>query len=138
MKTLIEKLKSQISDCHYYGENIDDIETALNTLNKLELKNEESIKTIKRQVEDLLNESKRNNILGGVIAVCANEIKTELAKNDYQENTKSSQFTVKIDDGYCEWEYGFSLDGCINDFVKAIESKMNIKKNYIKNTRQSL
>lgn len=48
-----------------------------------------------------------------------------------------SKFIVKIDDGFCEWEYGFSLkrDTCIKDYVNAIEKGMKAKKDYSKLVR---
>ena len=39
------------------------------------------------------------------------------------------KFIIRIDDGFCEWEYVFSKpETCINDFVEAIETKMDIKR----------
>lgn len=47
-----------------------------------------------------------------------------------------SDFIIKIDDTYCEWEYGFTInDTCIDDFIKAIEEKLNIKSDYRKMIR---
>ncbi len=48
-----------------------------------------------------------------------------------------SQFIIKIDDGYCEWEYGFSPSSstCITDFINVIEQKMEIKSDYQKLTK---
>lgn len=47
-----------------------------------------------------------------------------------------SNFIVKVDDKFCEWEFGFTLDDkSINDLIKAIEKKFNTKRNYGKMTR---
>ena len=43
-----------------------------------------------------------------------------------------SKFIIKVDDGFCEWEYGFSLKkpSCINDYIKAIEKNMKTQRDY--------
>jgi hypothetical protein len=47
-----------------------------------------------------------------------------------------SDFIIKIDNAHCEWEYGFTTgDTCIDDFIKAIEEKLNIKRDYEKMLR---
>lgn len=36
-------------------------------------------------------------------------------------------FTVKINDGFCEWEYKYdNPELCIQDFANAIENKLNL------------
>ena len=49
------------------------------------------------------------------------------------EPEKRSDFIVKIDDGLCEGELGFTTKyHSIEDFVKAIEKKLKIKRDYEK------
>jgi len=68
-------------------------------------------------------------------------MKNEAEKIDNQQGNgvlpciSGSYFIVKVDDGFCEWEYGFTLDNaCINDLIKAIESKLKTKHDYQKMT----
>lgn len=45
---------------------------------------------------------------------------------------KQSYFKVRINDSYCEYEYGFSIDTIsIEDIVDAIEAKFDIKRDYV-------
>ena len=61
-----------------------------------------------------------------------------MKKETKQEKTKSD-FVVKISDGFCEYEYGFSgSQFSINDYVKSIEMGLKIKKNYEKRIKSSL
>jgi hypothetical protein len=47
-----------------------------------------------------------------------------------------SNLIVKVDDKFCEWEFGFTLDKkSIDDLIKAIEVKFKTKRNYSKLTR---
>ena len=47
------------------------------------------------------------------------------------DNKNYSNIIVKIDDRYCEWEFGFSVNNkSINDFIKAIEEKFKIERDY--------
>ena len=57
----------------------------------------------------------------------------EVGQTTGLDNGKSN-FIVKISDLYCEWEFGFTIDKnfCINDIVKTIESKFNVKRDYEK------
>lgn len=64
----------------------------------------------------------------------------ELVKKNGANKSKppmsDSNFIIKIDDAYCEWEYGFTIDdACIDDFIKAIEEKLNTKCDYKKMIR---
>ena len=44
-----------------------------------------------------------------------------------------SDFIIKISDGYCEWEFGFTGGHlCINDFVDAIKKGNGIEIDYQK------
>jgi hypothetical protein len=65
----------------------------------------------------------------------ANNVKPKLQ----QCNVSGSTFIVKVDDTFCEWEYGFTIDRrCIDDFIKAIEKSMGVKRDYERLSRDCL
>lgn len=52
---------------------------------------------------------------------------------DIKYKQKPSPFIIKINDGFCEWEYGFEgRTDSIEDFVRAIETQMGKKREYEK------
>ena len=56
--------------------------------------------------------------------------------NGVLQSVSGSNFILKVDDTFCEWEYGFTLnEKCIDDLIKAIEAKFKTKRNYSKMTR---
>ena len=68
------------------------------------------------------------------------EIKTEFdntkAKPSKVKDYIPSNFIVKVDDLFCEWEFGFTIDSAsIEDFIEAIEKNMRIKRKYEKLSR---
>lgn len=53
-----------------------------------------------------------------------------------QTAVSGSNFIIKVDDKFCEWEYGFTIEkACIDDFIRAIEKRYNIKRDYEKMSR---
>lgn len=53
----------------------------------------------------------------------------EQAHQSFKTDTSDSNFIIKVDDGFCEWEYGFTAKkACIDDFICAIEETLKIKR----------
>ena len=54
-------------------------------------------------------------------------------------NIRPSNFIVKVDDKYCEWEFGFSIGApsSIESLIVAIESAFSTERNYQKITRHA-
>ena len=60
----------------------------------------------------------------------------EQSQQSCKTDTRGSNFIIKVDDGFCEWEYGFTAKkACIDDFICAIEERLNIKRDYEKSLR---
>lgn len=55
-------------------------------------------------------------------------------------NIRPSNFIVKVDDKYCEWEFGFSIGApsSIESLIVAIEAAFGTERNYQKITRHAL
>lgn len=53
---------------------------------------------------------------------------------------RPSNFIVKVDDKYCEWEFGFSIGApsSIESLIVAIEAAFGTERNYQKITRHAL
>jgi hypothetical protein len=51
-----------------------------------------------------------------------------------KKSIRPSNFIVKVDDKYCEWEFGFNIEGdcSIERIIVAIESGFSIERNYQK------
>lgn len=64
------------------------------------------------------------------------QLHKEQKKQSYQTTVNGSNFIIKVDDKFCEWEYGFTIEkACIYDFIRAIEKRFNTKRDYEKMVR---
>ena len=61
--------------------------------------------------------------------LCCGITDSVVSQGEKRENNPN--FTVKINDGFCEWEYQFALlHKCIDDVVSAIENTLNTKRKH--------